>query len=64
MALTLVLARATSKSYILWRFSQKAGVIPRACPIRSAVSAVMDLRQWTISWMRIWGTPIVLAKRY
>ena len=35
-----------------------------ACPIRSAVSAVMDLRQWTISWMRIRGTPIALASRY
>ena len=32
--------------------------------MRRAVSAVMDLRQWTISWMRIGGTQIVFASRY
>ena len=57
-------SRATSKSYIRWRFSQNSGVIPSACPILNAVSAVMDLRQWTMSLMRIGGTPIVFASRY
>ena len=45
MPLVSVAARATPKSYIRWRFSQKSGVTPRACPIRNAVSAVMDVRQ-------------------
>ena len=58
------MARATSRSYIRWRFSQNSGVIPSALPIRNAVSAVIDLRQWTISCIRTWGTPIVFAKRY
>ena len=45
MVLMSVVDRARSKSYIRWRFNQKSGVIPKACPRRSAVSAVMDLRQ-------------------
>ena len=64
MVLMSVEARARSRSYICWRFSQNSGVVPRACPIRSAVSAVIDLRQWTISLMRIGATPIALARRY
>ena len=64
MALVSVEARAMSRSYIRWRFSQNSGLVPRARPILNAVSAVIDLRQLTMSLIRIGGTPIVLARRY
>ena len=56
-------ARARSRSYKFCKFSQNSGVIPRACPKRSAVSAVMERRPWTISLMRRGGVPITFAKR-
>ena len=56
--------RARSGSYIRWRLSQKSGVVPRARPIRGAVSTVIDLQRLMIALMRIGGTPIVLARRY
>ena len=34
--------RATSRSYMRWRFSQNSGVMLSALPMRRAVSAVMD----------------------
>ena len=49
VALTSVLARATSRSYMRWRLSQKSGVMPRARPRaqrgvgRDAAAAVDDL---------------------
>ena len=36
--------RARSRSYIRCRFNQNSGVVPRARPIRNAVSAVTDRR--------------------
>ncbi len=45
MARVSVEAWAKSRSYIRWRFNQNSGVILRACPILSAVSTVIDLRQ-------------------
>ena len=62
--LTSVAARATFKSYICCRFIQNSGVMPRTRPTRSAVSAVIPRRQWTISFTRTAGTPIALARRY
>ena len=49
MALTSVVARATSRSYMRWRLSQKSGVMPRARPMRQrgvggdGAAAVHDL---------------------
>ena len=48
-------ARARPRSYKFCKFNQNSGVIPRACPKRTAVSAVMERRPWTISLMRRGG---------
>ena len=39
-----VVVLATSRSNMRWRLSQKSGVIRKAFPRRSAVSAVMERR--------------------
>ena len=64
MLVMSVLERATSMSHIRWRLNQQSGVVPKARPGRSAVSAVIERRGLMIALMRIGGTPIVLARRY
>ena len=64
MSLMSVVVRARSRSYMRWRFSQYSGVVPRARPMRRAVSAVIERRRLMMALMRIGGTLIVLASRY
>jgi hypothetical protein len=55
------MARAFVRSWLVCRFSQSSGVVPKYCERRIAVSAVMSRRSRRISVTRLAGTPIAIA---